>query len=378
MFQCSFVFATQIDDKEDPIPTRHDLQKPDEDEAHGGYEQWMDMFPHRDNNVSPSSSAAMMAQVTNDSVNKTAEEQLKEMKDVATKITMIMQNEIANVLAYVLSGHEKDKDEKEDSKTENNLRRKRETPMDSTQMVMRLLKHIKSNNEHQNIAIEKMMSAQEIADKYGIAFNPDPNVLTDFAMAASEQAEELTSMLTETCDGKNTTIEQVHFVPLEKESSGKIAEDTYYVYALNHPEDMYTQLPPYEHLSENLHRPKHEHVQYYPPYETQVPPHYATTPKPTFYDSFMPEYYQAYCPVESVTTMSSIIMPFEEFVEPEPELVGEEYEETISSKVTIDHDEPGYSTVNHVMTHTLSEKTRFKTPQIEQLPQQMQYTFFLM
>lgn len=338
------------------------------------------MFSKGDNNIYPSSSAALMAQVANNSTNKTAEDQLKEIKDIAYKITMAIQSEMANMLSYALNGCGKDKDDKEDSKNENNLRRKRETPMDSSQMVMRLLKHIKSNNEYQNIAIEKMMSAQEIADKYGIAFNPDPNILTDFAVAASEQAKDLTSMLAETGDGKNKTIKQVQFVPLENESSAKISEDTYYMYAVNHPEEMYTHLPPYEYMPEPIQPQKLEHVHYYPQYETQVTPHHypPTTPKPTFYDSFLPEPYQAYCPVEPVVTMSSIVVPFEEVKEPEPESVGEEYEETVSSKVTIDHEEPGYSTVNHVMTYTLSEKTRFKTPQIEQLPQQMQYTFFLM
>ncbi|XP_026333143.1 uncharacterized protein LOC113240131 [Hyposmocoma kahamanoa] len=381
IIQCSFVFATQIDVSEDPIPSREELLKPDVDEKdQEGHEHWMDMFSKGENNFYPSSSAAMMAQVTNSSNNKTVEDQLREIKDMAYKITMAIQSEMANLLTYALNTCEKDKDEKGELKTENHLRRKRETPMDSTQMVMRLLKHIKSNNEYQNIAIEKMMSAQEIADKYGIAFNPDPNILTDFAVAASEQAKDLTSMLTETCDGKNTTLKQVEFVPLEKESSGKIAEDTYYVYAVNHPEEMYTHLPPYEYMPELTHPPKHEHIHYSPQYETQVRPHHypPTTPKPTFYDSFMPEHYQAYCPMEPVTTISSIVVPFEEVIEPEPELVGEEYEETVSSKVTIDHDEPGCSTVNHVMTYTLSEKTHFKTPQIEQLPQQMQYTFFLM
>lgn len=385
LFQCSFVFATQIDDIEDPIPTRDELLRPDVDEKvahdyHGGHEDWMDIFHKGDNKLHPSSSVAKMTQVTSNSTNKTVEDQLQEIKDMAAKITLAIQSEMANLLAYALKGCEKDKDEKEDCKTENNLRRKRETPMDSTQMVMRLLKHIKSNNEYQNIAIEKMMSAQEIADKYGIQFNPDPNVLTDFAVAASEQAKDLTSMLTETCDGKSTkNIEQVQFIPLEKESSGK-TDDTYYVYAVNHPEQIHNHLPPYEYMAEDIHRPKHEHVQYYPSYETQVqPPHYPpTTPKPTFYDSFLPEYYQGYCSVEPISTMSSIILPFEEVIEPEPELVGEEYEETVCSKVTVDHDGPGYSTVNQVMTYTLSEKSHFKTPHIEQMPQQMQYTFFLM
>lgn len=375
------MFATHVDDNEEPISIRETLLKPDVDEnvdhdIHGGHEDWMDIFSKRDYDLHPSSSLAMMAHVTDNSTNKTVEDQLTEIKCVADRIATLLQSELANLLAFALIGCEKDKDEKEDSKPENNLRRKRETPMDSSQMVMRLLKHIKSTNEYQNIAIEKMMSAQEIADKYGIEFNPDPYVLTDFAIAASEQAKDLTSILTETCDSKNTTIEHVQFVPLEKESSGKNREDTYYTYTVDHPEDRYTQIPPCEYVPEYVHRPIHEHVHHYPAYETQVPPHHypPTTPKPTFYDSFMPEY-QSYCSVEPLTT---IILPFEDFVEPEPELVGEEFEETVSSKVTVDHDEPGSSTVNHVMTYTLSEKSHFKTPQIEQLPQQMQYTFFLM
>lgn len=77
--------------------------------------------------------------------------------------------------------------------------------------------------------------------------------------------------------------------------------------------------------------------------------------------------------------MSTYIIPIDEFMEPEPELVGEEFEEVISSKVFVDHDmEPGSATVNHVMTYTISEKTHYRTPQIENLPQQMQYYFFLM
>lgn len=386
MFQSSHIFADHVDDNEDPIPTRDELVKPDIDEVVandtcGDHKDWVDMFPEGDKNLYPTSAAALMTYVTDNSTNKTAEEQLKAIKDMACKITQAIQSEMVNMLAYALSGCAQY--EKEDSKNETKLRRKRETPMDSTQMVMRLLKHIKANNDYQNIAIEKMMSAQEIADKYGIAFNPDPNMLTDFAVAASEQAKDLTSMLTETCDGKNTTVEQVQFVPLEEESFVENTKDNaYYVYAVHQPEDMFTQLPSYEYLPEQIRRPKSEHVHNYPSYETQMPPpphqhHYPpTTPKPTFYDSVLPDFYQPYCSVEPVTT-TTIVLPFEEVVEPEPELVGEEYEEIVSSKVTVDHDEPGCSTVNHVMTYTLSEKAHFKTPQIEQLPQQIQYSFLL-
>lgn len=401
------MFATQADNIEDPIPTCHDLEKPGELEkvpadSFEGHEYWMDIFPKEDSSLFSMSSAAMMAEITDNATNKTAEDQLKEIQDMASKI----QSEMVNLLTYALSGCKK-----EDALNDNTLRKKRETPMDSAKMVMRLLNHIKSNNENQNIAIEKMMSAQEIADKFGIPFNPDPSVLTDFVVAASEQAKDLTSILTETSYDKNT-IEQVQFVPLENESTGKITDDAYYVYAVNHPENMYTQLPPYEYRPEHIHRPKFENVHYYPSYETQVPPHHVpttqapshyypqttqapphhypqttqapphhypqTTPKPTFYDSFMPEYYQPYCPVPPATTMPTIILPFEEVIEPEPELVGEEYEETVSTKVTVDHNESGYSTVNHETTYTLSEKAHFKTPEIQQLPQQMQYTFFLM
>lgn len=342
---------------------------------------WMDIFTMPSGSLYPTSSAALMAHATKSE--KSPEEQIDDIKDLANKITLAIQSEMAKLLAYALDNCEKDVDE-------NNIRKRRsaETPMASTELVMRLLKHIKSNNEYQNIAIEKMMSAQEIADKFGIEFSPDTEILSDLAVAANEQTKELTTILKDACDTKNVTQEEVSFVPLECETPVENAAEnnTYYVYSV-HPHDHHHHdnfahtYPPHEYVPEhhNVH-PVHNHQ--YNTYETQMmpPPVQPVTPRPTYFDSMMPfQDPYPFCTMEPITTTTTIILPIEEFVEPEPVLVGEEYEETVSSKVFVNHDEePGSSTVNHVMTYTLSEKAHFKTPEIESLPQQMQYTFFLM
>ncbi|XP_049879661.1 uncharacterized protein LOC126376379 [Pectinophora gossypiella] len=393
--QGSLIYAdtdeNMIHENEEEITSREVLIQPEIDDEvikdfHEGKKDWMDMFMATNKEFCPSPSAALMASITNS--NKSAEEQLEDIKEMATKITLAIQCEMANLLSYALNNC--DKYEKHND--ENTLRKKRETPMDSSQLVMRLLKHIKANNEYQNIAIEKMMTAQEIADKFGIEFNPDTEILSDLAFAANEQAKEMSSILQDACDSKNATKhvqsqECIEFVPLEWEQS-PIENDTYYVYSVQ-PEEFVQSFPPHEYMPEPIYRPPvnchHDH--HYNPnhYETQMPPpphHFApVSPKPNFYDSVMPypvDHYP-YCPVEPMTTTTTIVLPIEEVVEPEPQLVGEEYEETVSSKMIVSRDEePGMATVNHVMTYTLSEKAHFKKPEIENLPQQMQYTFFLM
>ncbi|KAI5632211.1 hypothetical protein NE865_15082 [Phthorimaea operculella] len=405
VIQATIIFANDVEE-ENEITSREILKnKPDVEEEFTEIKpnkEWMDMFfMPLPNNLHPISSAsALMSSITDS--DKSAEEQLEDIKEMANKITLAVQSELANLLAYALANVDKDKDCEND---ENKLRRKRETPMDSSQLIMRLLKHIKNNNEYQNIAIDKMMTAQEIADKYGIDFAPDTDVLSDMAIAANEQAKEMTTILKDACHMNTTHIpkEEVEFVPFEQ---SPIENDTYYVYSLNHPEEemfMQQPFPVYEHTPEHYpHSPAvnhghqdhyYDHLQYghqsmphhvpapvqqnYIPH--QIPP--PVTPKPTFYDSMMgyvPDFYP-YCPVEPVTTTTTIVLPIEEFVEPEPELVGEEYEETVSSKLFVTRDEePGSATVNHVTTYTVSEKAHFKKPEIERLPQQMQYTFFLM
>lgn len=343
---------------------------------------WMDLFTTPDGQMYPSPSAALMAHATKS--DKSAEDQLKEIKEIASKITCAIQSEMANLLAYALENCEK-------SGQNNTMRKRRsaETPMASTELVMRLLKHIKSNNEYQNIAIEKMMSAQEIADKFGIEFTPDTEILSDLAVAANEQTKELSSILEEACETKNVTQEEVSFVPMEeceKPIENASENSTYYVYSVHpqshHDHDNFAHPHPSHQHVHNV-QPAHNH--YSSPYETQIPPPpvqppaQPVTPRPTYYDSMMPFSDPfTFCPLEPVTTTTTIMLPIEEFVEPEPELVGEEYEETVSSKVFVSHDEePGSSTVSHVMTYTLSEKAHFKTPEIESLPQQMQYSFFL-
>lgn len=346
-----------------------------------------------------SPSASMMAQVTQ--TDKPIEEQLEDIKALASQITFAIQSEMANLLSYALAS---DVDAHEQN--HNNLRKRRsvETPMDSSQLVMRLLKHIKSNNEYQNIAIEKMMSAQEIAEKYGIAFNPDPEILSDLAIAANEQAQEMTAILNDALRHANVTKENITFVPLEETQQTPVnsttngtehfkQNETYYVYSIHVPEEIIAQQntpPHHEHQPDIIsngpqnHHHHHEHHQnfhYYP--ETQIfpPPHQHYTPMPNFFEplSFFPtqDYYSQYAAMEPITTTTTIVLPFEELYEPEPLLVGEEYEETVTSKTYIDHEGPDAGTVNHVMTYTLSEKSHFKTPQIEKLPQQMQYYFFL-
>ncbi|XP_047538183.1 uncharacterized protein LOC125071831 [Vanessa atalanta] len=334
---------------------------------------WMDMFKGSSSNIFPTSSATLMAQATFS--DKSPEEQLEEIKGIAEHITKAIQSEMANLLSYAISITDKEVD--------NTLRSKRsvETPMDSTQLVMRLLKHIKSNNEYQNIAIEKMMTAQEIADKYGIDFNPDPQILSDLALAANEQAEEMSEILKDACDLKNVTKrhDTDSFLDKNLNSTQNLSNSE----QKNTTRTMPDVMPHKE--NENSDAFSHYNYYYNYPYESQIPAppthhhHNApVSPRPDFYDyiSFNPALeYSPYCSMEPMSSIFYIDEP----VLSEPELVGEEFEEIISSKVYIDHDEePGMSSVNHVMTYTISEKSHFRTPQIESLPQQMQYYFFLM
>ncbi|XP_028159049.1 uncharacterized protein LOC114351900 [Ostrinia furnacalis] len=396
--QSSFIYATDDIDKEEWEDTSREILKsaPGDmkiKEFRATDTDWIDIFSLPKQNLHQTSSAAKMASVTNS--DKPPAEQLEDIKEMANQITLAIQSEMANLLSYALRDCEKEYDE-------NSLRKKRslESPMDSSQLVMRLLKHIKNNNEYQNIAIEKMMSAQEIADKFGIEFNPDPEILSDLAVATNKQAEELTTILKDAYDSKNET-KEIEFIPVNNETSVKSTENnTYFVYSVPEAEIIAHQnsLPSYEYVPEfiqerppvHVHYEQHPHYNYHShPYETQIvsPPHQMHQQRPpvshmpNFYEQFTPapEYYSPYYPMEPVTTTTTIVFPIEELVEPEPELVGEEFEETVSSKVIVERgDEPGSATVNHVMTYTVGEKSHFKKPQIENLPQQMQYYFFLM
>ncbi|XP_026753402.2 uncharacterized protein LOC113513608 [Galleria mellonella] len=402
LIQGSLTLANKEDASEHEETTRDILKEtPDIDavsEIKDINKEWLDIFLlPEDNNLFPTPSAAMMSQLTKS--DKPAEEQIEDIKELATQISLAIQSEMANLLRYALKDCDSELEE-------NSLRKKRsaESPMDSSQLVMRLLRHIKSNNEYQNIAIDKMMTAQEIADKYGIEFNPDPEILSDLATAANDQAKEMTSILNDVLKIKNITQSTVEFKPVEQESvKNSTNEDAYYVYSVQVPEhEIIAQLnavPHHEYHPEIIQyvpqdmnhyqydlRAKQNHY-YYPESQIVPPPvhqHYnPVSPMPNFYEpnTLYPsqEFYPKYCPTEPVTTTTTIVLPIEELIEPEPQLVGEEYEETVTSKVYVDHgDEPGESTVNHVMTYTISEKSHFKTPKVEKLPQQMQYYFFLM
>uniref|UniRef100_A0A2A4K4H1 DUF4794 domain-containing protein n=1 Tax=Heliothis virescens TaxID=7102 RepID=A0A2A4K4H1_HELVI len=351
-----------------------------------GHKDWIDFFLLPDAHLYPTSSVAMMTQATNSE--KSVEEQLEEIKEIAQKITLAIQSEMANLLTYAINSY--DKGEGEEKSEDNHLRKRRstESPMASTQLVTRLLKHIKSNNEYQNIAIDKMMTAQEIADKYGIEFSPDTEILSDLAIAANHQAEEMNSLLQESLEMKNVS-HKVETAKVEAPSTNTAQDNEgYYTFSVQFPEQ-----PAPVNVQPAVNH--HHHADSYPSYnyyynypETQIPPppaqnYYSSPPvskRPDFYDtvSYIPQEY-SYCSMEPITSASTIIMPFEEILEPEPELVGEELEETVSSKVYVDRgDEPGSATVSHVMTYTVGEKSHFRTPAIERLPQQMQYCFFLM
>ena len=379
----SALTETDIDNDDNKIESRDNLKMPPDDDLIGkDYEaapkDWMDLFIGSNTNIFPTSSAALMAQATFS--DKTPEEQLAEIKKLACEITEAIQSEMANLLTYAISITDK-----EDC-TDNKLRKKRslESPVDSTKLVMRLLNHIKCNNEYQNIAIEKMMTAQEIADKYGIEFNPDPEMLSDLAVAANEQAKEMSEILKDACDLKNGTQNETGLVNatkklLECAETEAIKQNTTNFEASNnmvHNHVLYVE-PEYNSNSDFA---KYNYYYNYP-YETQIDTpavhqHYPVSPRPSFYDyiSMNPtqEYYP-YCSVEPTT----VIYPIEEPVV-SPDVVGEEYEETVSSKVYVDHEEPGVSTVNHVMSYTLTEKTHLRSPHVDNLPQQMQYYFLLM
>ncbi|RVE53963.1 hypothetical protein evm_001366 [Chilo suppressalis] len=400
ILQFSLIYANiDVDDEHDEAPLRDVLKNApiEEDDTPEEFRSidadWMDLFSlPKSTAFASSSSATKMAQVVN--TDKPPEEKIKDMKEMADEISAIVQNEMAHLLTLALKDTQKEV-------SESSLREKRsaENPMDSTKLITRLLNHIKLTNEHQNFAIEKLMTAQEIADKYGIEFTPDPDVFADLAVASSKQTEELSSILKDAYKTKNIT-DRIDFVPLNGELVQSSTENnTYYVYTHVPEEDVAEQLetPPHleyvpEHVDSQL--PSHGHYEpvqysYYfnIPLETQMPPppvhHQApVSHMPKLYEPpmFTPiEYYPNYYPEPIHTTTTTIILPIEEPAEPEPELVGEEFEETVTSKVIVDRgDEPGSATVNHVMTYTISEKSHFRTPQIENLPQQMQYYFFLM
>lgn len=361
---------------------------------------WLDFFmmPH-----GPNSAAAKMTQLTNSEMSP--EQQIAEMKEMANHITRCIENEMAQMLSLALFDSEKGKDE-------NGFRKKRsvETPMDSSKLVMRLLKHMKSNNEYQKITIDKMLSAQEIADKFGIEYHPDPEILSEYAIASSKQAEELASIMKDASEMMNVT-KEIEFIPIADEPAVKSSEnDSYFAYTV-HPEDIAAhqntpphfefvpeiihEHPPVNHHHQHPHYEVHSHYEQHPHYnhhyETQmVPPphqhnrHPPVSPMPNFFEPFMTftpvqdYYYPVYYP-EPITTTTTIVLPMEESCDPEPELVGEEFEEIMSSKTIVERgDEPGSATVNHVMTYTVSEKSHFRKPQVEDMPQQMQYYFFLM
>ncbi|CAB3219836.1 unnamed protein product [Arctia plantaginis] len=350
------------------------------DDFHNDKKDWFDFFLLPDADLYPTSSIAMMTQATNSE--KSMEEQLEDIKEIAEKITLALQSEMANLLAYAISTTNKTIEETDVEN--NNLRKRRsvETPMGSTKLITRLLKHIKSNNEYQNIAIDKMMTAQEIADKYGVEFSPDVEIISDLAISANQQADEMASLLQDALNMKNTT-------KRIESSENKQDEDVYYIY----PYAEHEQIPrtPTAHpvVNHQHHAESYPSFNYYYnyPYESQIPApvsnYYSppVTKRPNFYDavSYSPDYYPPYCSMDPVPEASTIILPFEEQNEPEAELVGEEFEETISSKLYVDRgDEPGSATVNHVMTYTIAEKSHFRKPEIERLPEQMQYYFLLM
>lgn len=289
--------------------------------------------------VYPTSSANLMAQTI--LTDKPPEEQLDEIKEMANQITMAIQTEMVNLLSYAVSATDPIED--------NASRKKRsvESPMDSTQLVMRLLKHIKSNNDYQNIAIEKMMSAQEIADKYNIPFKADPEILTDLAVAGNEQVKDLTLILQDVCDINNATTSS-NQTSVTKETARNIISDV--------PTN-----------------PKQDYSAYY---YSEPAPYCSVTPKPSFYDSISYKPLQdlyPYCAIEPISPV------FVEPIQMEPEFIGEEIEESVSSKIYLKEDEDTDTmSVNHVMTYSVAETSHFKKPHAETLPQQMQYYFLLM
>lgn len=369
----------------------------------------------------PTHSVEMMNHVT--SSDKSPEEQIQSIKEIATAIGSTIENELVNLLSFAMAGA--NKYFAAEDKT-NRQKRSADTPMGSAELVMRLLKHIKSNNEYQNIAIEKMMTAQEIAEKFGIEFRPDPEILSELAVSGTEQAKELTEILKDACDTKNKTLPvEYSFVSMSDDGECSVEsvpdnKDYYNHHSETEPTPK-NAVPIQEYLPEPINRQSNYHPQQHqqhPMYETQMPappmPRQPTQPHPNYphphHQNPLPNHphpqqmqephrvppvsqrpnffeqpftpapeFPPSCSILEPFTTGAIFFPVEEMYEPEPELVGEEYEETVSSKVTVDHgDEPGSATVNHVMTYTLSEKAHFRPPQIQRLPEQMQYTFFLM
>ncbi|CAH0595456.1 unnamed protein product [Chrysodeixis includens] len=350
-------YNNDMDAKDETVKTFHAMPN-----------DWIDFFLIPDSHVLPSSSVAMMAQI-NDS-DKSDDEKIEEMKTIAQQITYALQKEMTNLLSFAMGSFDQ-----EVAPETNRGKRSAESPMASTKMINRLLNHIKASNEYQSICIEKMMTAQEIADKYGVDYRPDTEILSELAIKANKQANDMNEMLKDAIEMKNVT---------HKEEQCHEDTDSYYVYPVQYPEMSYRDqvLPTQPAMNHHHHVDSYPSHSHYYPYETQIPlpvPNYYSPPvskRPNFYEtvSYAPQDFSPYCTVEPV----SIIYPFEDYVEPEPELVGEELEETVSSKVSVMRgDEPGSATVNHVMTYTVGEASHFRTPQIERLPAHMQYSFFL-
>ncbi|KAH9645589.1 hypothetical protein HF086_005238 [Spodoptera exigua] len=67
--------------------------------------EWIDFFLLPDTHLHPTSSVAMMTQAINSE--KSVEEQLDEIKEIAQKITLAIQSEMANLLSYALNSIEK-------------------------------------------------------------------------------------------------------------------------------------------------------------------------------------------------------------------------------------------------------------------------------
>lgn len=362
-----------IDDKLENVEHEIVAEPETDDEVvkdfHAAHKDFMDMFVLTSNALFPAfptSSAAKMSQVTNS--NQTSEEQIENIKKVAEDIAEAIKSEMANLLSFAMALNAT-----ANNTTTDRSKRSAETPMDSTQMVMRLLKHIKATNENQNIAIEKMMTAQEIAEKFGIEFNPDPEILSDLADAATDHAQEISNLLKDACDAT----QEIKFVPVKEQP---MRNESYYTYVL-HPEDIQeSTVPPFEYCPDVISKHVHIDPHHHSCIETQIPPppvhHHSApvTPCPNFYDPF--PYTSDIC--SPYADMSPAIFIIED-PEPEPELYGEEVEETISTKLFVERgEEPGSATVNQVTTYSVAEKSHFRTPQIERLPEQFQYSFFLM
>ncbi|GBP54625.1 hypothetical protein EVAR_35887_1 [Eumeta japonica] len=339
----------------------------------------------------------MVSKVTSSEDNP--DKKIEEIKKTIEQITNSMQMEMYKLIENAIKG----------KATELKKKKTTETPIDSAKLVMRLLNHIKSHNEHQNVAIEKMMTAQEIADKYGIEFYPDPEIILDLAEASSEQAEKLMKSV----EGYKNNITNhskqdeatIVFVPYQEDNTQMdVKQQEYYNYELHHDCNInnssntdtinaanlelvmldtkkdstkqYKSPPPIQKPDESLHlTPQYYYWQ--PIYDEQMIAQ-RVNPKPNHFNehSATPDNLIPFLPVMEETS-TYIISPEIHESEPEPEMVGEEYEETVSSKVFVERGkELGTTSVNHATTYTLTEKAHFKPPPMVHLPQQMQYTFY--